>query len=201
MSGHSGGVEFKPIFSSDYPYRGIDTYQPVKLNGAKMCRSLGKGGLSTVWGASILPFRQNDIPEWPITIQDLEPYYKNVLAFMFHSGENDKLCDLFPLYDKHSQPFSLCKQAAGLLDDLYRNNEALNEQNIFFGHSRLAVNFLSNQNGPECAYCGMCLYGCPYAKIYSSMRACIHSFGRLRLLSNMGATHKTKATSKTNLMT
>ena len=168
MHAHSGGVDLKLIYGSNYPYRGMNSYQPVQLKGAKMSRSLGRGGLSTVWGASILPFRQDDITDWPITIQDLEPHYRAVFSFMSQSAKRDALCALFPLYDKECHSFCMCNQAVSLLQDLKKNSNALDAKGIYFGYSRLAVSFNSEKNDSGCAYCGMCLYGCPYEKIYSS---------------------------------
>jgi choline dehydrogenase-like flavoprotein len=168
MHAHSGGVDLKLIYGSNYPYRGMNSYQPVQLKGSKMFRSLGRGGLSTVWGASILPFRQDDITDWPITVQDLEPHYKAVFSFMAQSAKRDALCALFPIYDKKCQAFYMCNQAFSLLQDLKKNINVLNANGIYLGYSRLAVSFDSQRNGSGCAYCGMCLYGCPYEKIYSS---------------------------------
>ena len=37
-----------------------------------------------------------------------------------------------------------------------------------FGQSRLAVRAGANENGPGCAYCGLCLNGCPYGLIYDA---------------------------------
>lgn len=162
------GVDLKYVYGSDYPYRGMNRHQPVKLIGANMIRSLAKGGLSTVWGASILPYREDDIKDWPITIKDLEPHYRAVLSFMPHSGQKDGLCDILPLYDDLYQQCLPSRQASAFFYNLDQNRDALNAQNIFFGFSRLAVKFDQNQENPGCPSCGMCLYGCPYGNIYSA---------------------------------
>ncbi len=162
------GVDLKYVYGSDYPYRGMNRHQPVKLIGANMIRSLAKGGLSTVWGASILPYREGDIEGWPITIKDLEPHYRAVLSFMPHSGKKDGLGAILPLYDDFYQQCMQCRQASAFLYDLEVNRNALEAEKIFFGFSRLAVKFDQNQDGPGCPSCGMCLYGCPYGNIYSA---------------------------------
>lgn len=168
MEANPGGVDQKLIYGSDYPYRGIETYQPVEMNGAKMCRSLAKGGLSTVWGGSVLPSRQEDILDWPITIKDLEPHYRAILSFMPQCCREDQVSSLLDLYAAPNQTLRLCSQASELLNDLEKNQKALNSEKIFFGLSRLAGNFDLQGDSPECSYCSMCLYGCPYDKIYSS---------------------------------
>lgn len=168
MSAHAGGVDLKYVYGSDYPYRGMDRYQPVELDGAKMVRSLAKGGLSSVWGGSILPFRGSDIKGWPIGIQDLEPHYRAVLSFMPHSGRKDGLESILPLYSDDYQRLRPCRQAASLLDDMLVNEDSLKAQGLFFGLSRLAVEAGSSPDRRGCVYCGLCLYGCPYGLIYST---------------------------------
>lgn len=167
MIANVSGIDSKYVYGSDYPYRGMDRYQPVKLKGAKMKRSLARGGLSNSWGASILPYRENDIKEWPINIKELEPYYRSVLSFMPLSGKADELNSILPLYGD-CQKVSICKQVSDFLEDLESNKDSLNAEGFLFGHSRLAVNFAPQPNSRECNYCCMCLYGCPYALIYSS---------------------------------
>jgi len=91
MDPHSEGVNLKYLFGSDYPYRGMDSIQPVKLNNSKMVRTLAKGGLSSIWGASILPFLEEDINDWPIPYNELEFHYQEVLKFMPIAGIRDDL--------------------------------------------------------------------------------------------------------------
>lgn len=164
---NTSGVDTKYVYGSDYPYRGMDRYQPVKMKGAKMFRSLARGGLSNSWGASILPYQEDDIKEWPLTTKDLEQYYRAVLSFMPIAGKEDALKSALPLYGK-CQRVSVCKQISELLKDLEQSKDPLNAEGYIFGHSRLAVNFERQQEMHSCSYCCMCLYGCPYELIYSS---------------------------------
>jgi choline dehydrogenase-like flavoprotein len=163
------GVALKRIYGSDFPYRGMREYQPVELVGAKMYRSLAKGGLSNVWGASILPFQESDIFDWPIPLKNLDPHYSAVMSFMCHSAQEDGLNDLFSHHGAYGEAFRMSRQASFFLDDLEKNRSALNSEKIFFGASRLAATPGLNEEGKKpCAYCGLCLYGCPYGNIYSS---------------------------------
>jgi choline dehydrogenase-like flavoprotein len=163
-----GGLALKSIYGSDYPYQGMDKIQPIKQINTKMIRTLARGGLSSVWGASILPFRQEDIEDWPITISELTPHYQKVLSFMAHARADHGLPDLLPCQKINFQSYCLSRQAAGLLSRLKENEKELNEDGIFFSTSQLAVNFNGNSNNPACNYCGMCLYGCPLENIYSA---------------------------------
>ena len=174
---HLGGVDLKHIYGSDFPFRGMDSIQPVTMSGARMVRSLARGGLSNVWGGSILPNRSEDITDWPVTLADLEPHYRAVLAFMSHAGQEDELSRLLPLYDSAYDSFLLSCQAAALLKDLRRNSSQLEAEGFFFGHARLAVRFGKGPDTGGCQYCGMCLYGCPGGNIYSTA----HSLEKLLL--------------------
>ena len=167
VSADFGGVDVKYVYGSDYPYRGMELYQPVKLKGAKIVRSLARGGLSNVWGASILPYRESDIKDWPITVKDLEAHYFAVLSFMKSVGIDEELCSLFSI-DGTQREFSACKQISALMRDLESNKDALKTEGFSFGYSRLAVNFKPGMDNRGCNYCGMCLFGCPYGLIYSS---------------------------------
>lgn len=169
MTADAWGVDVKYTYGSDFPYRGIDRYQKIAQKGVKMVQSFALGGLSNVWGASILPFREIDIKGWPITLKDLSPHYRSILSLIHHSAKEDGLSDVLPLYNaRHSTSSILCRQAYGLLSDLTRHKDFLNSEGFFFGSSRLAVKFEQDHDGPGCPYCGMCLYGCPYGNIYSS---------------------------------
>jgi choline dehydrogenase-like flavoprotein len=145
----------------------MNIFQPVKLSGAKMIRSLAKGGLGCSWGGAVAPYTQHDIIDWPLSIEDLEPHYRAVLSFMPVSCVCDGLSDLVPFYGTDCTDHKPSAQAAVLLDRLQRNRNALESQGIFFGRSRLAVRAGETENGPACQYCGLCLYGCPQNNIYT----------------------------------
>jgi choline dehydrogenase-like flavoprotein len=133
----AGGIPLKMAYGSSFPYR-QPVALPISSDGTGGAPSYARGGLSNVWGASMMPFRGEDMTGWPITAQDLEPHYRAVL-------------ELMP--DSELEPSA---QAKALLRDLASAPTALQ-----FGASRLAVD-------PRCVRCGLCLYGCPYGYIYNS---------------------------------
>lgn len=163
-----GGVEHKYIFGSDYPFREMDIMRPVKSDGAKMYRSLARGGLTNIWGGSILPYRANDIVDWPISLSDLEPHYRAALSMIEHAGFNDGLDAMYPQYGVIGRPHRLSRQAMSFMDDLDLHRALLDLEGIHIGRSRLAVRFPGENGETGCVYCGMCLYGCPYDYIYST---------------------------------
>ena len=170
-----GGIPLKLAYGSDFPYRDpID--QPITATGVHAKSSFARGGLSNVWGASVLPYRTDDMKGWPITADDLAPHYRAALKMMPFSGRHDGLEEHFPLY--HDQPGTLASsnQAASLLHDLELSEPALTARGMRFGTARLALQSDVTDGRPACVYCGKCVYGCPYEFIYNSS----HSLERLR---------------------
>jgi choline dehydrogenase-like flavoprotein len=170
-------VPLKPAYGSLFPYARADHDLPVELENAELLPSLAYGGLSNSWGASILPFRQADIEDWPITLAELEPHYEAVLRFVPLAGERDELARILPLYCDSPGELRRGPQAQALLRHLRAHAAPLKRAGFTFGSSRLAV-LTSAEHPQHCRNSGMCLYGCPYRSIYNAshtLRALIDS--------------------------
>ena len=168
MESSSSGILLKLAYGSDFPYREPAGATPVFCEGADTKPSYAQGGLSTVWGSAVLPYRQEDINEWPVTVEDLEPGYRAVLTWMPLAARRDDLHSVFPLYSDNYSPMPLSRQATALLGDLEKRKSKLKDQGVLFGASRLAVNPAQTTGSPGCVTCGLCMYGCPHRLIYSS---------------------------------
>ncbi len=168
MASSSSGILLKLAYGSDFPYREPAGATPFTCEGADTKPSYGLGGLSTVWGSAILPYRQEDLDGWPVTIGDLEEGYRAVLKWMPLAARCDDLASVFPLYSENYSPLPLSRQAAGLLKDLHTRKRELKNHGVLFGTSRLAVNPAQTESSPGCVACGLCMYGCPHRLIYSS---------------------------------
>lgn len=164
----ASGSFFKGVYGSDFPYRETDTYLPYETKNVQPRVSLAKGGLSNIWGAAVLPYLDEDIKDWPISVKDLAPYYESVLSFMDMAAVNDDLANKFPLYSKTYQSLISSNQTVDLMKDLKVNKNILNKRGFLFGHSRLAVHSKSTNGRSSCVYCGLCHYGCPVGAIYNS---------------------------------
>ena len=168
ISSGASGIPLKLAYGSDFPYRKVAGAISTQCEGAETQPSYARGGLSTVWGAAVLPHRQQDIADWPISIKDLEPGYRAVLEWMPLSAQNDDLARFFPLYTDKCASLPASRQAAGMYADFQGNRAKLNAKGVIFGLSRLAVNADGRHEQPICARCGLCMYGCPNGLIYSS---------------------------------
>jgi choline dehydrogenase-like flavoprotein len=160
-------VPLKPAYGSLFPYALDDLDLPVTRENAEPLPSLAYGGLSNAWGASILPFRQSDIEDWPISIADLKPHYEAVLRFVPVAAETDELSEILPLYTDSPGALRRGPQTQMLLRQLRRHAASLKTAGFTFGSSRLAV-LTSGEQSHHCRYSGMCMYGCPYRSIYNA---------------------------------
>lgn len=169
LSGASG-IPLKLAYGSDYPYRPPAGATPVDFDSADASPSYALGGLSTVWGSAVMPYRQRDMPGWPIAAADLEEGYRAICGFMPLSARRDNLARSFPLYCDAPQPMPLSRQASGMLNDLERHQSRLDKEGLSFGSARIAVAAEGFGGAPACVACGLCMYGCPYRLIYSTER-------------------------------
>lgn len=168
MNPDVGGVPLKLVYGSDFAYREAGEHLGVHYDNVGLRPSLAKGGLSNVWGAAMLPFLDGDLDEWPFQLSTLAPHYAAVLELTGLAACHDELEALFSLYTNKFTELRPSRQSQQLLERMERHREALARAGIRFGRSRLAVrgNLPSVQGG--CAYCRLCMYGCPYGYIYTS---------------------------------
>jgi len=124
--------------------------------------SFAKGGFSTGWGAAILPYRAQDIDDWPLSLDDLDDHYAALSKFMPVAARRDRLQEVFPIPRIESDTsLTESAQARELLRRLEDHAPSLEAKGIFFGKARQAA---SNR----CYRCGMCLYGCAYDYIFNA---------------------------------
>jgi len=165
----TSGIPMKYAYGSSYPYDDPVGHTMV-TGGADTTPSWARGGLSSVWGAAMLPYRDADIEAWPVNVADLAEHYAAVLRFVPVSGRRDRLAELFPLYTDRLDALPTSAQAERLLDEMERVAEPARRRGVWFGASRLAVRASASDAGPGCARCGLCLYGCPHELIYNSVQ-------------------------------
>jgi choline dehydrogenase-like flavoprotein len=168
VSATAKGIPLKKIFGSDFPYRETEEKIPWRGTGIGLQPSLALGGLSNVWGAAMLPHRDEDISDWPIKNSDLAQHYRAVANITGLAARRDDLEEIFPLHSRNPQPLKSSQQAELLLQNLNRHREKLRARGWHFGQSRLAVRAADSANGKGCVYCGLCMSGCVYGCIYNS---------------------------------
>jgi len=158
----AGAVPRKLIYGSDFPYRDASEALTLERTGAGAEPSFARGGLSNVWGAAALPFAAHDTADWPISVEELAPHYAACAELLGIAGEQDDLAEWLPLYAPPRQQFAASKQATAMLNTMQRHRAALHARGLRFGRARVAA------KADACAYCGLCLHGCPDRLIYSA---------------------------------
>jgi len=161
------GIPLKLAYGSSYPYDD-PVGQPITTVGAESKPSWARGGLSAVWGAAVLPYRDEDLRGWPISESDLAPHYRSILAMVPTSGREDAIAELFPLHTDRPAPPRSSSQASSLLGDVRRNGASARSAGMWIGASRLAMRSQPAAGDDGCVQCGLCMYGCPAGLIYNS---------------------------------
>jgi len=129
----------KLAYGSDFPYRGTDAFIGCHSGQHEIHSSFAMGGLSNVWGGSVMPFSDDDIRDWPLDRGSLAPHYRAVHSFLSLSGTDDALATQFPFFSDPVAPFTLSNEAKSLLAALHFQKERLAEDGIYAGRSRIAV--------------------------------------------------------------
>jgi choline dehydrogenase-like flavoprotein len=168
MPASLGGVPLKFTYGSDFPYQHVEQFSPFENMGSATRPTLARGGFSTVWGSAALPYLERDLAEWPEGARSLAPHYRAVAGWMPISGLADGLDPALPLYTENAAPLRQSRQTQALLSDIDAAKDRLGAAGFSAGQSRLAVRAEANESGPGCAYCGLCLNGCPYRLIYDA---------------------------------
>lgn len=168
MAADVTGVPLKLLFGSDFPYRETEEKIPWHNQGTGLKPSLALGGLSNVWGAAMLPYRDDDIAGWPVKNAELAQHYRAVTEFIGLAAQRDDLEEIFPLYCRNPSGLKASRQADLLLGNLKRHRDELRGRGWHFGRARVAIRAKRNAQGDGCVYCGLCMQGCPYGYIYNS---------------------------------
>ena len=138
----------------------------IPVAGATIARSLARGGLSNIWGASCYPLTHEDYLRWPLDEGQLAPHYRSVSKLLSLAETADGLAQIYPLYRSPTECVPLNQPAEQILDHWQANRAELLTQNIGFGRARLAVRVADEAHRHGCQRCGLCLSGCPYDAIY-----------------------------------
>ena len=154
-------------FSSAHVYQDVDRVLPVATQGAQITRSLATGGLSAMWGATVMPLSSRSFRNWPVTAKEMAPFYRNVADIMDVPRVHDDLEELYPNFG-NAPPTALSEQGAQLMANLLNSRGRLARDGITFGRNRSAIGTNYAVNGQGCVYCGLCMYGCPYQAVFSA---------------------------------
>lgn len=132
----------------------------------KIFKSETFGGLTNYWGATMLPFTAKEMAKWPISKEELEPYYQKIAELVGLSAIPDTLNEYF-IRDFATRPPIRPFSTLSFLNETINSRENKGEFKIISGLNRCAIETREDQPN-HCLYCGECLAGCFRDAVYSS---------------------------------
>lgn len=131
--------------------------------------SLAAGGLSNIWGAGVSCYTSDDLREFPITRNELEPSYRAIAARIGISGSaSDDLADFFGADIPLQPPTALNENAARLWRRYNANRAAARRHGVTLGRARNAVLTQDLGERQRCDESNACVWGCARGAIYSA---------------------------------
>jgi len=124
------------------------------------------GGLTNYWGATMLPFTDQEMKDWPISRQELDPYYHKIAQVVGLAAGLDSLDKYFPR-DYSTRPPLKATAELSRLNQVVNDQKNGKEFKVISGLNRCGLETrLDHPN--HCVYCGECMAGCFKDAIYSS---------------------------------
>lgn len=152
----------KLYFDSDLPYWSFPHGPSSESYKVNPVHSFARGGLSLVWGATMLPYCKEDTHQWPIDISTFEKFYSELSREIPITGSLDGLSGKYGNFYSR-QSFFPSTRIVRFLESCNKRTE----QGIQLGLSRLAVE-TGSQDIAGCIYCNQCINGCPSNLIWNS---------------------------------
>jgi choline dehydrogenase-like flavoprotein len=129
-----------------YIIRDWERLTPLSSKNFEPVISLARGGLANAWGAGVYRFTGRDMAGWPLTPDELEPYYDELTRHIGIAGVADDLAAYFGTGEHLLPPLRISAPAARLLEKYESNRRYFHDQGIFIGRSRLAVTTVPHRN-------------------------------------------------------
>jgi choline dehydrogenase-like flavoprotein len=142
-------LKLKAPYTS-YIVRDGEKLAPIVSRNFESSLSFAQGGLANAWGAGVFRFNARDLAGFPVTEQELAPYYDELTAHLGVSGRNDDLSEYFGTDPGLLPPIRLSAMAADILARYQRGRARFRKRGITLGLSRLAV--LTRPHAGRAAY-------------------------------------------------
>ncbi|MGC4240747.1 MAG: GMC oxidoreductase [Herbaspirillum sp.] len=162
-----GLIPHKTLFGSSYMYRRQDGLALQVSDNVSFDTSHAKGGLSSVWGATVGATTAHDIADWPVKIEDLSHHLSQVFEDMRLSARADMLDSIYPITLHGTELPYENRQSAHILRKVAENSTALLADELMVGKAKLAID--STPGSPTaCVLCGECMTGCTRGAIFNA---------------------------------
>jgi len=145
------------------------TLSPIEEKNFHAVQSFAFGGLGNAWGAGLYPFVDYDLTDFPITSEDLSPYFEKLTREIGISGADDDLTVFFGDPSSLSPPLSLSYNMSKVLERYQHQKRGLNRNGVYVGRPRLGVLSIAKDGIQPCDYNNLEFWqDLPY--IYSPVR-------------------------------
>jgi hypothetical protein len=114
-------------------------HMPVESETFIAHESLAMGGLADSWGAGVMPFREEDFSEMPLSLSSLMPHYNKVAERIGICGEDDDIMSVLGEYGPKMPPLDIDTNAEKVFQRYNHKKQKFNSQGFFMGRSPLAV--------------------------------------------------------------
>ena len=162
------GLGTKRLFGDAFATTTAPVLEIERDPGVRGGPSLAVGGLSNVWGATMLPYAKRDAAGWEDVFDELGPEYDRVASYVPVAAQHDALAEIYPLPRPCGPTLLRSEQMNEVLSRSRTHGAALRSRGVLVGAARLAVRSQSGGMDAGCVYCGRCLHGCVYRHIWSS---------------------------------
>jgi len=152
--------------NKSYVFEEVDSFR-VRATGFAPLLSFAEGGLAEAWTAGAFPFNAHEMADFPVSYEELAPYYDVVAERIGICGAEDDLAEHFPVHGHLLPALDLDEHSRLLLERYAARREALREMGCVMGRSRSAVLTRDRDGRRACGYLGRCLLGCPTDSLYT----------------------------------
>ncbi len=184
MASRLGGIDHRDWTSDDFDrvHAAVKAqvgakFPPPKTNYGKLVprhdsdvkrafwHSREPGGLTNYWSASLFPFTDRDMAGWPVSRQDLAPYYRRVAEDVGVAGRDDSIDGYFGDGYVTRPPIPATALCERLVQTAARGAGA-NGSGVISGLNRLGIETRPDHTH-SCVKCGGCFYGCFRGAIFN----------------------------------
>jgi len=101
--------------------------------------SYAEGGLANIWGAQVYRFNNEDLKGYPITSEELGPFYDKLIKHIGVSGSDDDLAQFLDGTTGMLPAVKLGEIGAEILKRYQQKAGLFHKNGVYVGHPRLAV--------------------------------------------------------------
>jgi choline dehydrogenase-like flavoprotein len=115
-------------------------------------RSYAEGGLANIWGAQVYRYNNEDLKGYPLTAEELSPFYDELTKHIGLSGDNDDLVRFIGDASGMLPAIKPGENGAEILRRYKRKTPFFHRNGVYVGLPRLAVLSLDYGDREKCAY-------------------------------------------------